>query len=90
MIRNHAHYRPANGVTRDHIIPVSRGGHLQQWVLVCHGCNNDKFTLTLNEWRAVLAVRHRTVPVFWFERESVRACVKLAVLKLAIFALYMF
>jgi hypothetical protein len=77
-------------VSRDHIIPVSRGGHPHQWVLVCRGCNHDKFTLALNEWRAVLAVRYRTVPVFWFEQQSVRACVKLTVLKLATFALYIF
>lgn len=51
--------RPSNMATIDHYIPLKRGGSddRSNKVLACQACNNDKFHLTEEEYRAVLAVR---------------------------------
>lgn len=54
--------------TIEHLRPTSRGGCVDDWIIACHGCNTDKGSLLLDEWRAALSVRYRTVCVFWFER----------------------
>lgn len=51
---SHPHLR-----TRDHVIPMSRGGRKHVWV-------------TLAEWRLVLSLRYRTLCVFAFERARIR------------------
>lgn len=61
-------------MTKDHIMPQSRGGLAT--VLVCYGCNQNKGHLTVNEWRAVLAVRYATLPVFAFERRMIRGWIR--------------
>lgn len=58
--------------TIEHIVPTSRGGLRDAWVVACWGCNTDKGNLTLNEWRAALSIRYTTVCVFWFERRIPR------------------
>ena len=58
--------------TIEHFLPMSRGGCKNDFVVACRGCNSDKRDLTLNEWRAVLAVRYVTIPVFWFERVALK------------------
>lgn len=47
--------------TLDHVVPRSRGGtnHLSNLVGSCAECNNDKGSLTGDEYAAVLAVRKR-------------------------------
>jgi hypothetical protein len=89
MVKGRKFYQPANAATRDHIVPTSRGGKNSVWAACCYACNGDKFNLTLAEWRAVLAVRYHTIPVFWFEREAIRAAIRLAVLRLSGVALYL-
>jgi 5-methylcytosine-specific restriction endonuclease McrA len=48
-------------VTLDHVIPRSRGGsdHLSNLVGSCAECNQDKGSLTGEEYEAVLAVRRK-------------------------------
>lgn len=58
--------------TIEHFLPTSRGGHENDFVVACRGCNSDKRDLTLGEWRAVLAVRYVTIPVFRFERVALK------------------
>lgn len=57
--------------TRDHIQAIARGGPKGKHatIRVCRQCNEDKFMLTLQEYRAVLCVRHRRLYVFAFERK---------------------
>ena len=46
--------------TLDHIIPRSRGGakwDLGNLVIACHECNQERGSLAVDEWAAVLVVR---------------------------------
>jgi len=51
---------PPNGKTRDHLIPHCRGGKALEnnTVTCCTTCNNDKGRLTLEEYRAAMAIRY--------------------------------
>lgn len=53
--------------TKDHLIPVSRGGpHGLRNIVVCHRkCNEDKANRTLEEYRAVVSER-KGIPVEQF------------------------
>jgi hypothetical protein len=64
--------QPLNLATRDHVVPRCKGGggsRVNQHVTVycCNACNQDKGSLTLNEWRAALSWRHMRPYVFAFE-----------------------
>lgn len=50
---------PANMRTRDHIHPIIRGGKglMNNTVIACTKCNQDKSGLTLDEYRMVCAYR---------------------------------
>ena len=63
-------------ITLDHIVPQCKGG--LETVDACRACNLDKGPLTINEWRAVLSVRHCTVCIFWYERVLIRAWIALS------------
>ncbi len=58
--------------TREHLQPLSRGGEKvpENTVWACNRCNHEKRDLTVEEYRAVLAVRNGEVPVFWGETEA--------------------
>lgn len=63
--------------SEDHIVPKCRGGRAT--IVVCIACNRDKHHLSLNEYRAVLCVRRRTLHLFYYERcelqiQLFRAC----------------
>src|SRR6266403_5302708 len=60
--------KQANYATKDHVVPVCAGGRGRETVRCCRTCNEDKCHLGLNEYRAVLCVRHRRPFVFYFER----------------------
>ncbi len=51
--------QPDNTATRDHLIPVARGGKgiRGNKVDACMACNQDKGRLTLEEYQVVLAYR---------------------------------
>jgi hypothetical protein len=55
--------------TREHLLPLSRGGDNspENIVYACLRCNRDKGVLTVGEYRVLLAVRTGTFPVFWGE-----------------------
>lgn len=61
--------------TREHLEPLSRGGEKvpENTVWACSRCNHEKRDLTVEEYRAVLAVRTGRIPVFWGETEAARA-----------------
>jgi len=65
-------YEPRQA-TKDHVVPLSRGGKRGPLVWACRGCNEDKAQLALNEWRTVLSYRYRTLCLFWYERILIRA-----------------
>jgi hypothetical protein len=91
-MRRRRDQRALDEPTLDHIVPIARGTKrdaIGACAIVCRQCNADKDKLTLNEWRAALAVRYCTIPVFWFEREAIRAAIRLAVLRLSGVALYL-
>lgn len=58
--------------TREHRQPLSRGGEKvpENTVWACNRCNHEKRDLTLEEYRAVLAVRNGEAPVFWGETDA--------------------
>jgi hypothetical protein len=67
----------SNQATRDHIVPRCKGGtgsKSNPWatVFVCFACNQDKGSLTLNEWRAALSWRHRRLWMFAFEWRALK------------------
>lgn len=53
----------ADRVTIDHKIPLSRGGDddPSNFVQSCRRCNNDKNSLTMEEYRVVLAYRNHAL-----------------------------
>jgi len=60
FVSNKQHrFNPPNGLTRDHVLPKSRGGKdlVNNTVDCCCECQVDKARLTLQEYRAVLAYR---------------------------------
>jgi hypothetical protein len=66
--------------TRDHIMPLHRGGKQSAWV---HACNQDKHHLTVNEWRIVLMWRRRRPVVFHFEKLIPSTLIGILTLKLS-------
>ena len=53
---------PRNTRTRDHVTPESRGGETRVWS--CAGCNWEKGSLDLEEFRLVIAYRKGRLPAF--------------------------
>jgi len=72
MTRRGTFKHQGNYATKDHVIPVSAGGRGRKTVRCCRTCNEDKAHLSVNEYRAVLTVRHRRPYVFYFERLAAR------------------
>lgn len=58
---HHGVKHPPDIRTEDHIYPQCRGG--KRTVTACLGCNQDKFSLTLDEFRVVRAFRAGLLPV---------------------------
>lgn len=44
-------HMPFSRITRDHIIPKSKGGTLKHAVFACHRCNQMKANLSLQQFR---------------------------------------
>lgn len=63
--------RKAKKPTRDHVVPKFKGGTNKNSNIVwcCLDCNRSKGSLTLDEFRAVLAVRNGWVIPFMFAGE---------------------
>lgn len=65
---------PDDALTQDHVTPRSRGGkgNNARKVVCCFKCNQDKFSLTLDEYRAVVAFRagEITLPPYKFAAET--------------------
>ncbi len=53
--------QPPDMLTEDHVVPKSRGGKVT--VTACHQCNQDKYNLSLEEYRVVRAFRAGLLPV---------------------------
>lgn len=66
-------HAPPNGRTTDHLEPKIRGGRdlTPNFVTSCYRCNVDKSGLTLDEYRAAIALRMGliAVPEFKFPGE---------------------
>lgn len=58
-------YVPREKMTRDHVVPMSKGGAtiLANLVCACETCNQLKADMMLEEFRA----RHNGGDAFWFE-----------------------
>jgi 5-methylcytosine-specific restriction endonuclease McrA len=52
---------PRDMITEDHVVPKSKGG--TKTVTSCFGCNQDKFSLSLDEYRVLKAFRAGLVPL---------------------------
>ena len=59
-------------VTRDHVVPRSKGGSSRSANLVaaCRGCNNAKRAKSLEEYRATLQANQSQAVIFFGERQS--------------------
>jgi len=57
--------RPRNAFSRDHLLPIDRGGKglAYNQVDCCCACNGDKGRLTLEEYRVVRAFRTGMIAV---------------------------
>lgn len=68
---------PEWALTQDHVVPRSRGGKGQdaRKVTCCVKCNQDKFHLTLDEYRVVIAFRAGVLapPAYQFAAETLPA-----------------
>jgi hypothetical protein len=49
-------------LTKDHVIPRSKGGRKGPTVPACHCCNRDKSALSFDEYRVVAAYRAGLIP----------------------------
>src|SRR5208282_1153199 len=62
--------------TRDHKRPLSKGGSTSDYniVMSCRGCNQDKGSISYEEFRVVLAFRAGVIstPAFKFAGENVQ------------------
>ena len=47
--------KPLDSHTWDHVVPKSKGGTKK--VTACHGCNDEKRDMTLDEYRLIRAFR---------------------------------
>ena len=54
---------PVDMVTEDHVVPQCRGGKNGKTVTACLECNQDKYRLSLEEFRVVRAFRAGLLPV---------------------------
>lgn len=61
---NGARY-PSSMQTKDHLVPISRGGSLQGFNVVtsCLKCNRDKRDLTFEEYKTLMALRKSLIKV---------------------------
>lgn len=70
---------PPTMKTLDHLVPKSRGGEPRRdsanVVKACFGCNNDKASLTVDEYRVVVAYRNGLIekPTVLFNAERLDA-----------------
>jgi hypothetical protein len=49
--------------TRDHLIPLSKGGKKPEWVIACNKCNQLRSNLSLDDWLAFIA----RYPKWWLD-----------------------
>lgn len=70
--------------TKDHVIPKCRGGAFT--VKVCRQCNGEKGNLTLNEYRAVLSIRHHCPHLFVFEKANAKIALMLLLVRIQLLA----